>query len=120
MITDYRFAETSNRCYKFHSNPAKWKDAFRICNNEGAYLAIINSQEEADEFVNLFKKYPVESLKGNFNKIFIHVGFADLLSVGTFKTINGEFSKRILNDILWHFCEICYIIFRSNFGRSWI
>lgn len=79
----------TNRCYKFHTYPAKWNEAFRICKNEGSNLAIINSDQEADLFISLFEKHPIDSLKGNFNKHIIHLGFADLLSAGSFKTING-------------------------------
>lgn len=91
FVTDYRFSNVTESCYKFHSNAVDWKNAYRICSNEKANLAVINSQEEADVLVKLFKKYPFKSLKGSFNKNIIHIGFADLLSTGTFKTINGEF-----------------------------
>lgn len=87
---DYRFTKVTNRCYKFHAKPAKWQEAFRICSNEGANLAIINSEQEAELFVVLFKKYPIGSLRGTFNKHILHLGFSDLVNTDNYKTVNGE------------------------------
>ncbi|XP_044740078.1 hemolymph lipopolysaccharide-binding protein-like [Chrysoperla carnea] len=43
--------------YKLHTTPQCWNNARSICDAEGAHLAIINSQSEANFLVNLMNPY---------------------------------------------------------------
>ncbi|KAK7864516.1 hypothetical protein R5R35_003125 [Gryllus longicercus] len=69
--------------YRLHTVPVDWMTAKATCEREGAYLVIINSQEEA----NLVKKL--------FNRdrdvgTWLHLGFHDLYKEGKYVTLFGE------------------------------
>ncbi|KAI5652064.1 lectin c-type domain-containing protein [Phthorimaea operculella] len=87
--TDYALNQTLNRCYKFHNDVKNWTEAMTVCNAEQSYLAIINSQEEADFFVDLIAREKNESAIGLTLKGAVYLGFHDRLGNG-WQTIQGQ------------------------------
>ncbi|CAG4910852.1 unnamed protein product [Colias eurytheme] len=72
--TKYEYSEKLGRCYKFHSTPMKWTDAYVVCSAEQSYLAIIDSQEEADHLANLTNNAN-KDIGGDFLGGAVHLGF---------------------------------------------
>ncbi|XP_026333047.1 hemolymph lipopolysaccharide-binding protein-like [Hyposmocoma kahamanoa] len=62
----YKLHGILNSCYKFHPEPRKWSEAFKTCSAEGAYLAIVNSDEEVEHLKNLFAEYPPKILTSDY------------------------------------------------------
>ncbi|KAJ2937902.1 hypothetical protein O0L34_g18725 [Tuta absoluta] len=87
--TDYNLNQTLDRCYKFHSDPKNWTEAMAICNAEQSYLAIINSQEEADYFVDLIAREKKDNAPGLTLSGAVYLGFHNRLGDG-WKTIQGQ------------------------------
>uniref|UniRef100_A0A1E1WP12 C-type lectin domain-containing protein n=1 Tax=Pectinophora gossypiella TaxID=13191 RepID=A0A1E1WP12_PECGO len=54
----YKLDERTHSCYKFHNIGRPWSGAFKTCVAEGGYLAIINSETEAQILRELFAQYP--------------------------------------------------------------
>ncbi|XP_047512060.1 macrophage mannose receptor 1-like [Pieris napi] len=77
----YKYVEQLGRCYKFHTNPRNWTEAFRACNAEQGYLAIIDSQGEADHLVNITKMAKKDDVEGNYLRGAIHLGYVKKNSV---------------------------------------
>ena len=67
--------ERTDRCYKFHTNKVTWYDAFKICSQEGAYLAIITSRDEIRVVKDIFENYVYSSIE-LYNDL-INIGFID-------------------------------------------
>lgn len=79
--------------YKFHPIGLTWREALQVCAQEGAHLAIINSQEEANLIKSLYAKHPkVQNSADNVNAF---LGYHDLYTEGQFETIFGNFYKLI-------------------------
>ncbi|CAH2086313.1 unnamed protein product [Euphydryas editha] len=75
FISDYEYVQKLGRCYKFHLMPMNWTEAYAACYTEQSYLAVINSQDEADYLVNLTNKTPKDKVEGNFLRGAVHLGF---------------------------------------------
>ncbi|XP_047527581.1 C-type mannose receptor 2-like isoform X1 [Vanessa atalanta] len=71
----YEYVKKLGRCYKFHLTPMNWTDAFTVCNTEQSYLAVINSQDEADHLVDMTRKAPKDNVEGNYVRGAVHLGF---------------------------------------------
>nr|CAD7585496.1 unnamed protein product [Timema genevievae] len=65
--------------YKLHAEAKKWDDARRACTEEGAHLAIVNSEEESKALQKL--------LESEAKTSFALIGFHDLFTEGAFVTI---------------------------------
>ncbi|XP_044727977.1 macrophage mannose receptor 1-like [Chrysoperla carnea] len=78
--------------YKFHTDIQTWAEARSICEAEGGYLTIINSQEEASFLVRLMSQYPLAVLDPAITEkeYFIFIGFHDWFRVGEWVTIDGK------------------------------
>jgi glutathionyl-hydroquinone reductase len=76
-------------CYKTHTVPKKWRDAGKICKEEGSSLVIVRSDKEANFLVEEMAKYPPEKYTEDFDKYNFQVGFSDLLNNGVYMTIEG-------------------------------
>nr|XP_034830465.1 uncharacterized protein LOC117987550 isoform X1 [Maniola hyperantus] len=76
--------------YKFHKTPRTWSRAYMACAAEGAHLAIINSDTEAQVIKEIFAKHPGGSMRGFFWKDVAFVGFHDWGEHGEFLTIEGQ------------------------------
>ncbi|KAK7872116.1 hypothetical protein R5R35_005192 [Gryllus longicercus] len=66
--------------YRVHLTPLNWFDAQATCEREGAHLAVINSQEEADILARILSTKPIP-----FN--YVLMGFHDLNYEGSFYTV---------------------------------
>ncbi|XP_067008995.2 hemolymph lipopolysaccharide-binding protein [Anabrus simplex] len=67
--------------YKLHTTYATWNVARQTCENENAYLVIINSEEELKVIGDMMD---AEMAAG------VHAGFDDLVTEGEYYTIYGE------------------------------
>lgn len=75
IFVDYKRDNDASRCYKFHLKPQSWMKAVEACDAEQGYLAIINTQDEADFLVNMTKNAAKDAVEGSFLRGFVHVGF---------------------------------------------
>ncbi|XP_063824540.1 macrophage mannose receptor 1-like [Ostrinia nubilalis] len=87
--TAYTFEQSTGSCYKFHHLGKTWWRAQMTCLAEGGYLAILNSNQEATVLINLFAKYPANTINLN-NKDVVSVGFLDWDQNGTWYTVHGQ------------------------------
>ncbi|XP_077285515.1 hemolymph lipopolysaccharide-binding protein-like [Arctopsyche grandis] len=87
--SDYKYSSDTNRCYKIHTTPLPWNQAFTSCISEESSLVTINSDAEAKILTKMFAQHPEKFLEGNFNKRVIYIGFNDLLSEGIYLNIDG-------------------------------
>jgi hypothetical protein len=78
--------------YKFHPVGLTWRDALHVCAQEGAHLAIINSQEEANLIKGPYVMHPKVQNSADNSHAFL--GYHDLYTEGQFETIFGNFNKR--------------------------
>ncbi|XP_063357862.1 macrophage mannose receptor 1 [Cydia amplana] len=85
---DYKYEARTNRCYKFHTQEKNWSSAFATCSDEGAYLAVINSETESQVFQELYAKANASVEEPLYEVIF--VGFTDLGDHKTWMTIHGQ------------------------------
>ncbi|XP_045785080.1 macrophage mannose receptor 1-like isoform X1 [Maniola jurtina] len=85
--TAYEFNEKKGRCYKFHLNPTNWTEAYKVCDSEQSYLAIINDDEEATFLSNLTNRAPKDKVEGDYLRGAVHLGFKNNNQV--WKTIKG-------------------------------
>ncbi|XP_044743746.1 hemolymph lipopolysaccharide-binding protein-like [Chrysoperla carnea] len=77
--------------YKYHQDPQTWNEARQICEAEGAYLIIINSEEEAQFLLRLMNQYPDAVIDDkSCDKHDVFVGFHDLFQEGQYVTIDGK------------------------------
>nr|AQY54437.1 immulectin1 [Hepialus xiaojinensis] len=89
----YEPTEKGDRCYKFHTEPKTWKEAYMICKSEGSYLAVMNSEEESNHLVKKFDKVSRNDLYGLTDKHRFIIGFHDMLHEGEYRTIFGQSLK---------------------------
>lgn len=105
-ILDYNFNSTLGTCYKFHLNSARWIDASSLCHIEESYLAIIDTQAEADFFVEMARITEKEEIISGS----IHLGFrkergfwntvkSKVQKLLYFFIIDGELSEQYLKAI---------------------
>ncbi|XP_015513494.2 macrophage mannose receptor 1 [Neodiprion lecontei] len=74
--------------HKFHTKATTWNMARKLCESEGAHLAIVNSAKEAEVIGNLFTKSGPHF--GSEDSKYAHIGFHDLYEEGEFVTIDGK------------------------------
>ncbi|XP_046734948.1 hemolymph lipopolysaccharide-binding protein-like [Diprion similis] len=74
--------------YKVHTRAVSWNDARMTCEEEGGYLAILNSIAEANAVTELLKKSP--PITGALHTNFASIGFHDLYREGQHVTIHGQ------------------------------
>ncbi|XP_067013912.2 C-type mannose receptor 2 [Anabrus simplex] len=75
--------------YKFHSKSATWDEARKVCRDEGGHLAIINSPQEEQVLIELFKRHK-RLFRHVTNVNFIFIGFHDQISEANYMTLYGE------------------------------
>ncbi|XP_067004701.2 C-type mannose receptor 2 isoform X2 [Anabrus simplex] len=83
----YELFPTVGSFYKHHTITRTWEDARYTCEQEGAHLAIINSEEEARTLAEIYKRSP--AIRNAFWD-FAFIGFHDLYDEGSHVTIFGE------------------------------
>ncbi|XP_044743739.1 hemolymph lipopolysaccharide-binding protein-like [Chrysoperla carnea] len=89
----FRFGDSY---YDFHTDPELWDDARKICDAEGGYLAILNSELEASILAAVFNTHPSSSLAGYIlDKDVAFVGFTDYYKVSEYVTIHGQNIEKV-------------------------
>jgi hypothetical protein len=78
--------------YKLHTVGKSWEEALQTCEEEGAHLLVINSEDEAKSIASLWEKNLAFLAK---NSYYAFVGFHDLYKEGLVVTI---FSKYLVFD----------------------
>lgn len=73
--------------HKIHTNATTWHEALRICEEEGSYLAIINSRNESRAIAELAKS---QAHVGTHNSNYVLVGFNDIDKEGEYVTVDGK------------------------------
>ncbi|CAB3242419.1 unnamed protein product [Arctia plantaginis] len=86
---DYKFNKEQSRCYKFHSKPYNWPEAHAVCNAEQSYLAVINSQAEAEHLVALTTLAPKYTVNKDFQSGIVLLGFHNRQDEG-WETVRGS------------------------------
>ena len=74
--------------YKLHNEGRTWNEAKAICEREGAHLAIINSKEEVQLFVEMRNRLP--KLLGDWKDDTFNIGVNDIETDGRWVTIFGK------------------------------
>nr|CAD7449522.1 unnamed protein product [Timema bartmani] len=74
--------------YKFHTELNTWEEARRVCAEEGAHLAIVNSKVEMDVILNIWGRYP--NIMDSYLNSYAHIGFHDLFTEGNYLTVLGK------------------------------
>ncbi|XP_069675815.1 hemolymph lipopolysaccharide-binding protein-like [Periplaneta americana] len=74
--------------YKLHTEAKPWHDARQICAQEGAHLAIINSEEEAEELKAILARHP--KILSDWRNEYAYIGMSDIRSEGDWITIFGQ------------------------------
>nr|CAD7394737.1 unnamed protein product [Timema cristinae] len=81
--------------YKLHTELNTWEEARRVCAEEGAHLAVINSKVEMDVILNIWSRHP--KIMDSYLNSYAHVGFHDLYTEGNYLTVLGK------NDLILSF-----------------
>ncbi|XP_014370346.2 macrophage mannose receptor 1-like [Papilio machaon] len=90
---EYRFSDETSRCYKLHSYPATWSEAALVCDIEQSYLAVINSEIEAQHLAMLTgDAFSTNDITSNLCSS-IALGFNNKSKTG-WETILGENIER--------------------------
>nr|CAD7448827.1 unnamed protein product [Timema bartmani] len=74
--------------YKLHTTTKSWLDARNICAEEGAHLAIINSEKELRALQGIFQLHP--KIRDGWENNVAYIGFHDLFTEGQYVTIFGD------------------------------
>ncbi|XP_069671354.1 hemolymph lipopolysaccharide-binding protein-like [Periplaneta americana] len=74
--------------YKLHTEGRNWHDARQICAQEGAHLAIINSEEEAEKLKAILARHP--KLFSDWRNDYAYIGMSDIRGEGDWITIFGQ------------------------------
>nr|AAV91436.1 lectin 1 putative immunolectin [Lonomia obliqua] len=91
--TEYKLDKRTNKCYKFHHIGRPYWVSAEVCSAEGAHLAIINNDTEAEVLRGLFAKYPAESLAVSYHDA-IRLGFYNWNDESNyFGTLHGQSLK---------------------------
>jgi hypothetical protein len=74
--------------YKIHTHGRTWSEAARICEEENAHLAIINSKEEANVLRLLLGRH--RNLPDCDEEDFLWVGVHDVYTEGQYSSVFGK------------------------------
>ncbi|XP_022819535.1 C-type mannose receptor 2-like isoform X2 [Spodoptera litura] len=85
---DYTYSEQTGSCYKLHTKPVDWLEAFDTCRREQSNLAVINSQSEMNVLVNLTIYAPALVISKAYQKGIFHLGFENRYNNG-WVTVEG-------------------------------
>ncbi|XP_069701697.1 hemolymph lipopolysaccharide-binding protein-like [Periplaneta americana] len=76
--------------YKLHTVGNTWHGALKICEEEGAHLLIVNSDEEALALKPLWDKNPPANISGSVHNNWAWIGVHDMYKEGEYLTIFNE------------------------------
>ena len=85
---DYNYVEAVENFYKFHPTPKNWRDAKRVCAQEGASLFYPENSDEANAVIAFWKLYQSNT---KTDDTWVFVGLSDIITEGEFETIDGEY-----------------------------
>ncbi|XP_048003670.1 C-type mannose receptor 2-like [Leguminivora glycinivorella] len=77
--TEYVYNKLTKTCHKIHPQFVSWQAAYAMCDREGSYLAIVNSEYEARTLARMIKT----------EWIWAHLGFS-YWREGLWVTVHGE------------------------------
>lgn len=60
--------------YRYHTTPVVWDNARLWCHREGAYLVIINSEEELDLLKAIVRRVPKKFIRGKYKNFSVYTG----------------------------------------------
>ncbi|XP_066996912.2 hemolymph lipopolysaccharide-binding protein [Anabrus simplex] len=72
--------------YKYHTDSKVWPEAMKVCEEEGAHLAIINNEREAAALQKLL----LQNGKGQDKNYSVGIGFHDRYNEGEYLTVFDE------------------------------
>ncbi|KAJ8722639.1 hypothetical protein PYW07_003819 [Mythimna separata] len=87
-LPEYTFNKNIGKCYKLHTNPLSWMDAYAVCRSEESHLAVITNRMEADYLAALTEPASRLRVGGNYLRGMFHIGFHNRLYKGR-QTIKG-------------------------------
>ncbi|KAJ8722601.1 hypothetical protein PYW07_003781 [Mythimna separata] len=88
---DYTLNEDNGKCYKVHTTPLSWFDAYATCRRAKSHLAVISDQSAnqlLDYLVNLTESTLKPRVKENYQSGIYHVGFHNRFIEG-WQTVKG-------------------------------
>ncbi|KAJ8722603.1 hypothetical protein PYW07_003783 [Mythimna separata] len=85
---DYTYNKDIGKCYKLHTTPMNWTDAYAMCRTELTSLAIISNRMEAEYLGRLTESTPKPRVCGKYQKGLYHVGFHNRFNEG-WQTVAG-------------------------------
>ncbi|KAJ8722602.1 hypothetical protein PYW07_003782 [Mythimna separata] len=86
--SDYIFNKNNRKCYKVHTTPLNWTEAYTTCRREQSHLAVVTNKHEVDYLVNLTESTPTPRVKNDFEKGVYHLGFHNRFNEG-WQTVKG-------------------------------
>uniref|UniRef100_A0A2A4K0C8 C-type lectin domain-containing protein n=1 Tax=Heliothis virescens TaxID=7102 RepID=A0A2A4K0C8_HELVI len=85
---DYTFDPESGKCYKLHTTPMNWSEAYTACSTELTHLAVIKNQEEADYLAKLVETASAKKIRGSYVRGIFHLGYHNIMNEG-WTTVSG-------------------------------
>ncbi|XP_050558947.1 C-type mannose receptor 2 isoform X7 [Spodoptera frugiperda] len=85
----YIFSEETGNCYKLHTKPLNWIDAYATCLLERTTLAVIDSTSERDFLANLAIRAATHLISETYQKGIFHLGFHNRHNTG-WTTVRGN------------------------------
>ncbi|KAJ8725748.1 hypothetical protein PYW08_003931 [Mythimna loreyi] len=85
---DYILNKNNGKCYKVHTTPLTWTEAYTTCRLEQSHLAVISNQHEMDYLVNLTESTPKPRVKHDYERGIYHMGFHNKFNEG-WQTVRG-------------------------------
>ncbi|KAF9790181.1 hypothetical protein SFRURICE_010841 [Spodoptera frugiperda] len=85
----YIFSEETGNCYKLHTKPLNWIDAYATCLLERTTLAVIDSPSERDFLANLAIRAATHLISETYQKGIFHLGFHNRHNTG-WTTVRGN------------------------------
>ncbi|PSN54438.1 Hemolymph lipopolysaccharide-binding protein [Blattella germanica] len=74
--------------YRLHTDLKTWDEALKACEEEGAHLAVLNSEKEAKALSPFWDAHP--KIQGGGGNNWAHIGFHDKFHDGQYVTIFNE------------------------------
>lgn len=71
IYIDYISYDETGSCYKYHSEELQWQQAWLACKLEGAELAVVDSEVEAEVLLDIINDSPKKTT-------YSHIGFLKL------------------------------------------
>ncbi|KAJ8725733.1 hypothetical protein PYW08_003916 [Mythimna loreyi] len=95
---DYIYNNVNGNCYKLHTTPMSWTEAYAVCQAEQSTLAVVRSQSDADFLAKLSESTPKPRVTGKYQRGIYHLGFHNRLNEG-WQTVTG--TPLNINDDVW-------------------